>query len=199
MDAVLKSAEDVGAGTETVVLSEIDMNYCTGCGQCLVQGDCPKKDGITELIEKMKDADGIILGSPVYFLNVTAQMKTFIDRCLSFGHRPSFQGKVGASVVVYAGVGSVEDVADYLNMVLGGWGITPLGKVCAFAVRPGDIDSEIIEKAHQLGQRMVNVFDEGIQEELHPKPSEQMKTLVTENKDFFKADYEFWKNKGWIE
>jgi multimeric flavodoxin WrbA len=66
-------------------------------------------------------------------------MKTFIDRCVSFGHRPCLQGKYGASASVFTGVGSIEDVADYMNRILLGWGASPVGKVCGYAVRPGEL------------------------------------------------------------
>ncbi len=73
-----------------------------------------------------------MLASPVYYLNVTAQMKTFIDRMLAYGHRPTLVNKYGGSIVVYAGVGKPESVAEYLNRVLRAWGIMPVGYAIGF-------------------------------------------------------------------
>lgn len=198
---MLEEAERMGAETEIVLLSDLKIDYCAGCATCLIRGECPQKDDVKELQEKMLKADGIVLGSPVYTLHVTAQMKTFIDRCVSFGHRPCLQGKYGASVSVFAGVGDVEMVVDYMNRLLRGWGATPVGKVCGFAVRPGELSQSVLDQASHVGRELVRAIREKREplEEEWLKTREQMKQLILRNKGFFKADYEYWKEKGWID
>ena len=196
---MLKETEKMGAETEIVLLSDLEIDYCSGCGTCLREGECPQKDDVTGIQEKMLAANGIVLGSPVYTLHVTAQIKTFIDRCVSFGHRPCLQGKYGASVSVFAGVGSVDDVADYMNRLLRGWGATPVGKVCGYAVVPEGLSQSVLNQAGHIGQELV----QAIKEKWEPpedwlKTKDQMKRLILRNKDFFRADYEYWKDKGWI-
>ena len=79
--------EKEGFELEQIFLSQHNIHYCYGCAVCLEKGSCWIKDDYRAIAEKMLAADAVILGSPVYVLNVTAQMKTFIDRCLGFGHR----------------------------------------------------------------------------------------------------------------
>lgn len=96
LSLALEEAQAKGAETELVELSELDIQYCTGCNRCLGKPLCSLSDDMDELKEKMLAADGIILGSPDYFSNVTARTKCFIDRTRPL-HMTSNQlkGKVG--------------------------------------------------------------------------------------------------------
>lgn len=150
VERMLKETEKMDAETEIIMLSNLEIKYCAGCATCLREGECPQKDGLKEVQDKMLGADDVVLGSPVYVGHVTAQMKTFIDRCVSFAHRPCMQGKYAASVSVYAGVGSVDDVAEYMNGVLRTWGAYTVGKVTGFAVGPGELEETVLENAAEM-------------------------------------------------
>lgn len=80
VDKALKSAEEYGAEVELYNLGEMDIEPCNACDICKLTGECPKDDGINEILSKLEDAHGIIIGSPVYFGNVSAQLKIFMDR-----------------------------------------------------------------------------------------------------------------------
>lgn len=83
-DQFLKGAQESGHFTEKIFLKHKRINYCTGCGTCYNGNkSCPQKDDMPELLEKMIDADVIVMATPVYFYSMCAQMKTFIDRCCS--------------------------------------------------------------------------------------------------------------------
>src|SRR5690606_42083538 len=76
------------------------LRFCTGCNACLRQTTCAITDDDNAYLHaKMLEADGIILGSPCYFGNVTALMKNFMDRtrCLHMV-QPALKGKVGGAV-----------------------------------------------------------------------------------------------------
>ena len=92
----LEEAQAKGAETELIELSKLDIQYCVGCNRCLGKPLCSLSDDMDALKEKMLAADGIILGSPDYFSNVTARTKCFIDRTRPL-HMTSNQlkGKVG--------------------------------------------------------------------------------------------------------
>lgn len=66
-------------------LNSSNISSCTGCEYCIKTGDCCIKDDITRIIESMKNADGYIFASPTYNYNMTAQMKSLLDRtfCLN--------------------------------------------------------------------------------------------------------------------
>ena len=82
-DEFSKGAKASNHEVEKVFLSDKKINYCISCGLCSRNdySGCSQKDDMTELLEKMIEADVIVLSSPVYFYTINAQMKTFIDRC----------------------------------------------------------------------------------------------------------------------
>lgn len=116
LSLALEEAEALGAETELVELSELDIAYCAGCNRCLGKPICSLSDDMDQLKEKMLAADGIILGSPDYFGNVTARMKCFIDRTRPL-HMTSNQlkGKVGGFVTM-SGLDNCG--AEHTNYVL---------------------------------------------------------------------------------
>jgi len=195
--ACLEELSDAGFDAEFVYLQEKDIKYCYGCGTCLRDGECIIEDEMRELKEMLKNANALVLASPVYFLNVSAQMKCFIDRMLAFGHRPTLKG-YGGSIVTYAGVGEPKLVAEYLNRILKSWGIYPVGYAIGFGVMPGDVKEEDVEKAKALGKKILGAFKLGFK----PEPTredfllqEQLINLIKNYKDVMEADYEFWKER----
>lgn len=82
-DEFLKGAKDKGHIAEKIFLKDKDINYCSGCNLCANNNyaGCFKKDDMADLLEKMIEADVIVMATPVYFYSISAQMKTFIDRC----------------------------------------------------------------------------------------------------------------------
>lgn len=69
-----------GIETEMITLHDKKINYCTGCDACKSTNKCVINDDMQELTIKIKDADGIIMSSPVYFGDMTGLAKNFIDR-----------------------------------------------------------------------------------------------------------------------
>jgi multimeric flavodoxin WrbA len=81
LESILAGAEENGASSETVFLSELDFSSCIGCEQCRKDKVCTRfKDDLTPLYPKIKKARGMVLVSPVYNYNMTSWMKAFIDR-----------------------------------------------------------------------------------------------------------------------
>ncbi len=79
-DAFMQGALDAGHQVEKVRLASKNINYCRGCGVCNDTHVCMQKDDMADMLEKLLQADVIVLGTPVYFYTLCAQMKTFIDR-----------------------------------------------------------------------------------------------------------------------
>lgn len=82
-DQFLLGAKEAGHTAEKVFLRNHKINYCLGCGVCNNTHICVQKDDMKDLLEKMVDADVIVLATPVYFYTMDGQLKTFIDRCVS--------------------------------------------------------------------------------------------------------------------
>ena len=76
----MKGAKESGHNTEKIYISDMKINYCTGCGVCNTTGKCVQNDEMEKLCEKILKADVIVFATPVYFYSMCGQMKVFIDR-----------------------------------------------------------------------------------------------------------------------
>jgi multimeric flavodoxin WrbA len=138
---------DRGCGLEVVTLCEHEIEYCTGCALCMEKGKCWIPDDQHAIVERLLAADGVILASPVYFLHVTAQMKTFLDRSLAWGHKPRPAWKPGLAVSVSAGLGETQ-TAEYLAGLLRVYGAFPVGRLTAMATSLGEFVGREAVAAH---------------------------------------------------
>lgn len=82
-DQFAKGALENGNRVEKILLREKKVNYCSGCGVCIINNytACSQHDDMEEILDKIIKADVVVFASPVYFYTVNAQMKTLIDRC----------------------------------------------------------------------------------------------------------------------
>ena len=79
-DAFIRGAQEAGNQAEKIFLAGKSIGYCKGCGVCNTTHKCVQKDDMAEVLDKMVEADVIVLATPVYFYTMHAQMKTLIDR-----------------------------------------------------------------------------------------------------------------------
>jgi len=87
LEHALKGAASAGAETELVHLYDLDFKGCTSCFACKLKGGksygtCAMKDELTPVLDRIADADALILGSPIYFGTVTGEMRSFMERLL---------------------------------------------------------------------------------------------------------------------
>lgn len=102
---------DVNA--EIINVDDLSLAYCVGCQQCYKTGECIFNDDLEQLSHKLANADGVVFASPTYASNVSAQMKTIIDRC-HFVMEQLLHNKYALSVAVYENYGGRE-VINILN------------------------------------------------------------------------------------
>ncbi len=97
---VLDEAAALGASTELLELSDMEIKLCIACNKCLTKCECSVTgDDMAVIEEKLLAADGILLGSPVYWVNVTTLMKNFMDRSRYLHiYKNVLDGKVGAAL-----------------------------------------------------------------------------------------------------
>jgi len=99
----LKAIGEEGLETELIRLAGLDIQPCNVCMVCRDEGErCPIEDDLFPLYTKMKEAEAIILASPVYFGSATALLKALMERTGYIGGhgRRAFAGKVGGPLVV---------------------------------------------------------------------------------------------------
>lgn len=124
---------DSGGATSIVCLGEAKIAHCRACDVCRHIGKCATIDDMQELTSRVLECDVLVMASPSYWGDVTAQMKTFIDRslpmCEHVAGKHVGEGKVGVSIAVRAGT----DKGENLHLVrcfehyFGHLGIAPAG------------------------------------------------------------------------
>jgi len=80
VNKILEGAKENGAETEVFYSSELDIKACKGCLGCVKEGKCVIDDDMQKLYIALKSADALVLGSPLYMGQMTAQAKLFTDR-----------------------------------------------------------------------------------------------------------------------
>lgn len=111
---VADELEKAGIAVEIIHVGHRAIRGCTACGMCEKNRDerCVIDDEVNGWIQKMKEADGIILGSPVYYAGIAGTMKAFLDRAfyVAGGNGGLFRHKVGAAVAAVRRTGGIPAV-----------------------------------------------------------------------------------------
>jgi multimeric flavodoxin WrbA len=163
LNLILAELKAEGIETELYSLAGKPVQGCIGCFKCFDKKDkrCNvEKDIINECIQKMVEADGILLGSPTYFADVSASMKAVIERCGMVGRANNglYKHKVGAAVVAVRRAGGIH-VFNSLNyfftineMIIPGSSYWNIG----IGRQPGEVnnDAEGVQTMKSLGQNM---------------------------------------------
>lgn len=163
INVVFEELKKHGIEHELINLAGKTLRGCTACGTCYKEQNkqCViKGDEINEYIEKMLEADAIILGSPVYFANVTAELKALIDRTgfVAKANGDLFKHKLGAAVVAVRRAGAVNvfnSINDFFlinQMIIPGANYWNIG----YGLKAGDVenDEEGIATMETLGKNM---------------------------------------------
>jgi multimeric flavodoxin WrbA len=163
---ILTELEKEGIETETIQLGGKKIHGCTSCMKCFENRDrkCVIADDLVNTcIEKMSNADGIIFGSPVYFLDLTPEMKALIDRAgfVSFANGHLFRNKVGNAAVAVRRTGASRTADSMLHFFLANEMIVPGLPVIGIGRDIGDVrqDDEGIARAKKIGQTMARLLN----------------------------------------
>ncbi|WP_321289948.1 flavodoxin family protein [uncultured Sunxiuqinia sp.] len=160
---VFEPLQEAGIETEYFQLGGKPVHGCTACGKCreIKDGKCHIKNNVlNECIEKIRDADGLILGSPVYFADVTTEMKALIDVVgyVSRGNGHLLKRKVGAGVLAVRRGGQLHAFETLNNFFLISQMIVPGSSYWNFAVGgpKGAVlqDEEGLQIMNTLGENM---------------------------------------------
>jgi multimeric flavodoxin WrbA len=138
-------------------LIDYKIEPCNGCGLCWKTKKCPIDDDLEKVVSELVTSDAILVGSPVYYGTVSAQMKAFIDRSgeLLGSRGYPLKNKIGGVLVVARRWGGVTTWSTLLLYILemrmivpgAGWGV-------AIAMKPNEVihDQEGVERAEELGE-----------------------------------------------
>src|SRR5271169_4203166 len=116
LDAALEEAQGRGGTTSKIVLRDKVIAPCNGCMGCAETGQCVIRDDMQEVYREIREADGIIWASPVYYWSMSGLTKTALDRTFALNF-PTLQqaGKIGG-VILVAGTRGCVSAASPFNM-----------------------------------------------------------------------------------
>lgn len=182
-----------------IELRKENIPYCNGCFLCIYKGEdkCPHNEKISYIINEIEKSDAIIVTSPVYSMQVSGLLKTFIDHMSYNFHRPKFFRKKALVITTTAGAGH-EASAKYIRDVLYYWGFNFV-EMIPIAYRGMELNNKNIEK---IKYKAANFGEDLMSKKIH-KP--QIKSIFMYNlwrksgEIPFKegdADYRYWNNSG---
>ncbi|MGI5939295.1 MAG: flavodoxin family protein [Thermoleophilia bacterium] len=171
----LETAAQLGATTRLVMLRDQHIEFCRGCEACARNHKCVIDDDMQALYPLLLEADGLILGSPVHFYNISSSMKTFIDRCycLEAFDRDDRSCWVGFREALGGGYAVVITVAEQAQEEYSGFAVEAMSRPLAdlgyrvvetVAVRglwsrgEAEDDPEAMSMAAQAGERLTKII-----------------------------------------
>jgi multimeric flavodoxin WrbA len=162
----LKGAIEEGAEIQEIFLPQYNIEFCTGCFRCMSEGKCPFSDDFETLKTLLKEADGIIFGSPTYAASPNAMMKRFSERLGMFERFTSevFGGKYVVGISTAGSMGAKKVANDLVGFPKNG--IFKRGYVSGtlgIGVGPNSVteNPEALHKAHELGKKIVRDIKNG--------------------------------------
>ena len=160
---VLDELRSEGINTELLSLGTEPIHGCIACYKCFENKDkscAVRNDSVNSYISKMLEAEGMILGSPTYFSDVSASMKALIERAglVAKANEDMFKGKVGAAVVAVRRAGATHVFSSLNYFFLIGQMIVPGSSYWNLGIgrEIGEVeqDAEGINTMHVLGKNM---------------------------------------------
>ena len=187
-----------GAESEIIQLHDLQIKFCQHCELCHKKIlACPLKDDVRLVLNKMMEADGIILASPNYIDHITGALKSFLDRSSHFIHCLRLLEKYVVGCVT-SGSGQDQPVLDYIKHY---------ANICA-AQYVGGISSaamsvrEKMKEAYKLGETLFQDISEKKvfpdQMKIINEHREHFRKMMRLAKDEWPGEYQYWLEKGWL-
>lgn len=204
IEMIMEEITEPEIDKEIITISDYkNFNFCLGCCTCMytLPGECIQKDDVQAIQKKIVEADGFILGSPVYIGQVSAHLKNLIDRCCAWSHRPPLVGRHAAVVATIAAPpAAAKPTIDYMKSwmrIVGAWVI---GELTVYAPHTHiENEDEVRNRAHELGAKLISDITE---KKPYPPTEEDIRmfnAIKRKVQSIGGADLEYWKKKGWLD
>jgi multimeric flavodoxin WrbA len=189
---------DSSVKTDIVHLCDQSIEFCRHCERCHKKIlACPIKDDFRPIVDRMLNADGIILASPNYINHITASMKALLERASHFIHCKRLLGKYIAGAVS-SGSGNDREALEYLRHCSLTCGAYYVGGVSARS----PVGKEKKAEASRLGKDLVETIRE---KKNYPRQRKQIeegigyfKAIIERRKDSWSGEYAYWKEREWL-
>jgi multimeric flavodoxin WrbA len=190
---------------EIVALTDYRLELCRGCKNCFRKGEeyCPLRDDRDALIGKMMASDGVVLATPSYSYQVSANMKMFLDRLGFVFHRPRFFGKTYTSIVAQ-GIYGGSKIVRYLDFVGMGLGFNVVKGSCTTALDP--MNEKERGRIDRIAEKHGKRFHERLLRPQLPVPAffkvwafRAARTSMRVMLDDTSRDFTYYREKGWFD
>ena len=188
----------LGGEFEEIHLIKQKIPLCNGCHKCIMESEtkCPHFEIVNPIVEKIKEADGLVVTSPVYAMNVSGLLKNFLDHTAYLYHRPPFFDKKALVVVSTAGAGH-KKVATYIDETLRHWGINKVYKITVACGGKDHLETKDIDKAAERFKKDTE------SKKLHnPKFKDllyyNLWRVLALREDAIQPDKEYWHSTGLV-
>jgi multimeric flavodoxin WrbA len=191
---------------ETVYLGQQGIGQCRGCRVCFNLGEqkCPLRDDLLAIKAKMKAADAVLIGSPVYVDDVNGITKNWIDRLAHVCHRPEFGGKCAFTVATTGG-SPTSHALRTLTMALRLWSFHIVGQAgfkMGALLKPDETRALFQKRAEMIARDLF----QAVYQKKYAYPTflsllvfkiQQMSWRQVAKQD--SVDYRYWKSQGWFD
>ena len=164
MQEALEAASAEGAETKLITVAGKKISPCDGCEACKATGECRIDDDMQEIYRKFTQADGVIFGTPVYYMTVTAQAKIVMDRLHALWLGKKLSGKVAGIIVVQGRTGAGA-VLGLLYTFFTGHRMLVAGGAIGYGREKGEVKQGVggvlasaVEEARTVGRNVVRLI-----------------------------------------
>lgn len=175
-------------------ISEFNIKPCVGCENCMRKGICPLKDDAKVLLDKMVEADGIIIGSPIHLRQISGALKVLFDRACSWYHRSPIVGKPIYFVTTTQVTGS-KNAVTYLKDLSVQWG----------TIYSGSLSKTLFNYDKPINKSDLKTFVTYLNKDNRIKYRPSFKEVFEFNtqkvlaEEILPLDKVFWKEKGYLD
>ncbi|MCW3491551.1 flavodoxin family protein [Dethiobacter alkaliphilus] len=167
------AAQKAGAEVETINITDLNIASCEGCLACVFRGKCREEDQMDTLVEKLIQADGLIVAAPIYLLSPASVIKKIMDRALMMSlYIDDMQGRRRGSLnMTVAGKADWNPIGmEMMNQFALSFGFPVYNYREAYAPGPGEIllQDDLMEDVASLGAGLVSY----LRGETEPRPPE---------------------------
>ena len=145
--------------TEKIFLKDFNIRSCEECYYCMDHDECSIKDDMQDLYPKLKEAQVIILSSPIFMGGITSHMRAFMERTWHL-RKGQLKDKTGSYIIVgrrNIGAG-INEMEEYLSRLK----VNKIAGVLGFGLREGDVskDEEALKDLQKLSEQIINLYQQ---------------------------------------
>lgn len=184
---------------EEIMLMDIDIPFCRGCFSCFYHGEhtCPHADRVAPIVQKLLDADMLIITSPVYALHISSLLKNFFDHTAYMFHRPIMFEKKALVITSTAG-GGAKKAAEYIRETLQHWGFNRVYTLPIITMGNTELTDKMKARCDQVAEAF---YRDAKSRKLHPPTYKKVMFYgvwrrLTSTSSASKIDSAYWEKNG---